>query len=45
MQSSITVGMPEALAERLKKLVEAKKVTRNGVIREGIELVLKKYGY
>ena len=45
MQSSITVGIPEELSDRLKKLVEAKKASRNSIIREGIELVLKKYKF
>ena len=43
MQSSITIGIPEDLSNRLKKLVEFRKVSRNQVIREGIELVLAKY--
>lgn len=45
MQSNITIGIPEELSDRLKKLVGDKKVSRNSVIREGIELVLKKYKY
>ena len=45
MQSSITVGIPESISDRLKKLVEDKKASRNSIVREGVELVLKKYGY
>jgi len=45
MQSSITIGIPEELSNRLKQLVDDRKTSRNSIIREGIELVLAKYKY
>ena len=43
MQSSMTVGLPEDLAIRLKTLVEKMKVSRNSLLTEGVKLVLEKY--
>lgn len=43
MQSTCTVGLPEEMAIRLRLVAKERAVSRNALIREGIEYVLKKY--
>lgn len=43
MQVNMTVGLHEDLAHRLSKLAQARGVTRNRLLTEGVELILAKY--
>ena len=43
MQSSITVGIPEELAAKLSELAANRGVSRNAIMREGLEMVIEKY--
>jgi predicted transcriptional regulator len=43
MQSSITVGIPEELSDKLRDLATKRNLSRNAIMREGLELVIEKY--
>ena len=44
MQVSTSVGLPEETMNKLKALAIKTEKTRNRLIREGVDLILAKYG-
>ena len=45
MSANFTVGVPDDIADRLRKLATDRNMSRNAIVRDGIELVLAKYGH